>query len=269
MIERWRSAVDEHLQASEDVKANVGNYFIDLTGHSMVEVVQQLNQLRDLRSEPLMLREVSAKLFWGMSKVLDHRAGLVSAILGTDECPFPETPIQLQVYLPLGGFNGVLFIENQVTYERAIRSQNAIFSKLALVYASGFKSSAVRLRSSASASIYLSTLGEFNRTSYEYFESWLFGKNSALGVYFWGDLDWSGIRILKSLKETFPSINAWRPGYEPMLSAFETGNGHSPSSAGKLGQLKVEFVGCQYADSYLIPGLNSFDKFVDQELIPI
>jgi hypothetical protein len=106
-----------------------------------------------------------------MSKVLDNRAGLVNAILRTDECPFPETPIQLQVYLPLGGFSGVLFIENQVTFERAIRSQNPIFSKLALVFESGFKSSAVRLRSSLSASIYISTLGDYNRTSYGYFES--------------------------------------------------------------------------------------------------
>jgi hypothetical protein len=235
----------------------------------MVEVVQRLNHLRDLQTETLMLREVSAKLFWGMSKVLDNRAGLVNAILGTDECPFPESPIQLQVFLPLGGFSGVLFIENQVTFERAIRSQNPIFSKLALVFASGFKSSAVRLRSSSSASIYISTLGDCNRTSYEYFESWLFGKNTALGVHFWGDLDWSGMRILKALKETFPTIDAWRLGYEPMLIALESGNGHDPTSAGKVGQLKVDFVGCLYADSRLIPGLQSCHQFIDQELIQI
>jgi hypothetical protein len=63
VIERWRIAIDEHLQASEEVKAIAGNYFIDLADHSMVEVVQRLNHLRDLQTETLMLREVSAKLF--------------------------------------------------------------------------------------------------------------------------------------------------------------------------------------------------------------
>jgi hypothetical protein len=63
VIERWRIAIDEHLQAAEEVKAIAGNYFIDLADHSMVEVVQRLNHLRDLQTETLMLREVSAKLF--------------------------------------------------------------------------------------------------------------------------------------------------------------------------------------------------------------
>lgn len=79
---------------------------------------------------PLMLREVSSKLFWGMSKVLDSRTGLVAALLGVDECPFPESPIQLQVFLPPGGFSGVLFIENLMSFEQAIRSRSLSFGKL-------------------------------------------------------------------------------------------------------------------------------------------
>jgi hypothetical protein len=75
------------------------------------------------------------------------------------------------------------------------------------------------------------------------------------------------MRILKALKETFPTIDAWRLGYEPMLIALESGNGHDPTSAGKVGQLKVDFVGCLYADSRLIPCLQSFAQFIDQELI--
>ncbi|WNO03945.1 Wadjet anti-phage system protein JetD domain-containing protein [Rhodoferax mekongensis] len=266
-IERWRSIINEHLDASDEAKLAAGNYCIDLADHPMVDVVQQLNRLKDLQAEPLMLREVSAKLFWGMSKILDSRTGLVNAILGTDECPFPETPVQLQVFLPKGGFNAVLFIENQLSFERAIRSDNKNFSKLALIYASGFKGSAVRLREVNTASIYLSTLGEKTPLSLEFFESWLFGKNMQVESYFWGDLDWSGIRILASLRTSFPDLKAWTAGYDELLKLQNMGDGHSPGESNKLGQRRIESTGCLYTDTILIPALTQKQSFVDQEAI--
>lgn len=54
---------------------------------------------------------MSSQLFWGMSKVLDKRQEFVAALLGVDECPLPESPIQLQAP-PLAGYRGALFIEN-------------------------------------------------------------------------------------------------------------------------------------------------------------
>lgn len=47
--------------------------------------------------------------------------------------------MQLQVHIPEGEQFGVLFIENQMSLERAVRSGGAAFSGLNLVYASGFK----------------------------------------------------------------------------------------------------------------------------------
>ena len=91
-VERWRNAVDASLDASDAVKCVVGEFCIDMPDHSMDEVVQQLNRLPSFSDQPMLLREVSAQLFWGMSKVLDKRQGLVAAILGLDECPFRSRP---------------------------------------------------------------------------------------------------------------------------------------------------------------------------------
>lgn len=264
-VERWREAIEENLDAPDEVKRIAGDYCIDMPDRDMVQVVERLNALKGLAAMPLLLREVSARLFWGMSKVLDNRTGLVTALLGLDECPFPESPIQLQVYLPHGGFDGVLFIENQMSFEQAIRSQTLAFSKLALVYASGFKGSAARLRTPDAASLYFSHRGELGGDRKDYFESWLFGKNIAVPVSFWGDLDWSGLRILSALRKNFPDMQAWQRGYQSMLKSLMNGHGHSPEAADKKGQRPLDRTGCSFADCQLLPALVSQGRFVDQE----
>lgn len=263
--ERWREAINSHLDASDEIKKTAGDYCIDMPDRDMTEVVAMLNTLKTLAGTSLLLREVSSRLFWGMSKVLDNRTGLVAALLGTDECPFPESPIQLQVHLPHGGFNGVLFIENQMSFEQATRSTNPAFAKLALIYASGFKGSAARLRNSEAVSLYFSHKGELGGDRADYFGSWLFSKNIAIPVWFWGDLDWSGMRILAAMRNNFPEMQAWQPGYGPMLKSLLSGNGHSPEAADKRGQRPLEAVGCPYTDSYLVPALKTQGAFVDQE----
>lgn len=264
-VERWREAIEAHLDASVEVKKSAGDYCIDMPDRDMREVIERLNSLKGMADTPLLLREVSARLFWGMSKVLDNRTGLVAALLGIDECPFSESPVQLQVYLPLGGFNAVLFIENQMSFEQAIRSTNPAFSKLALVYASGFKGSAARLRNPETVSLYFSQKGELGGDRADYFASWLFAKNIAIPVWFWGDLDWSGMRILAAMRNNFPAMQAWQPGYGPMLESLLNGEGHSPEAADKRGQRPLYAVGCTYADSQLVAALTEKDKFVDQE----
>lgn len=264
--ERWREAIEQHLDASPTAKAVAGGYCIELPDRDMSDIVRQLNGLKELATSNLMLREVSSKLFWGMSKILDNRTGLVAAVLALDECPFSESPIQLQVYLPKGGFDAVLFIENQMSFEQAIRSTSSAFGRLALVYASGFKGSATRLRARETVSLYFSHKGELGGPGQADFESWLFTPDSSQAVYFWGDLDWSGMRILSALKGTFPQLEAWHPGYSLMLASLAAGLGHSPEASDKRGQKYIQRVGCGYADGILIPALEKYSKFVDQEM---
>jgi hypothetical protein len=234
----------------------------------MAEIVQQLNQLPTVADKPMLLREVSSKLFWGMSKVLDKRQGLVAAVLGVDECPFPESPIQLQVHLPPAGYRAVLFIENLMSFEQAVRSSNGAFDGLALVYASGFKSSAQRLRSPCGCSLFYSSRGALGGDLRDAFEVWLFGKG-ATPAFFWGDLDWAGMRILAAMRGSFTGLTAWEPGYVPMLAALKKGHGHSPEAAEKQGQKALVSTGCGYADGQLMPALRETGRFVDQEQLTL
>lgn len=264
--ERWSIAVESGLNASDEVKRAVGDFCIDMPDHSMEEVVQQLNKLKGFVGRPMLLREVSAQLFWGMSKVLDKRQGLVAALLGMDDCPFPESPIQLHVYLPFGGHDAVLFIENLTSFEQACCSADLEFDRLALVYASGFKGSAKRLRTRGGCSLYYAARGALGGDAQLMFENWLFENvQPETVVSFWGDLDFSGMRILAAMRSIFPEIDAWVPGYSLMLQELLAGRGHSPEAADKAGQAPITASGGKYADQQLVPALNSQGRFVDQE----
>ncbi|QEI06720.1 hypothetical protein FXN63_13435 [Pigmentiphaga aceris] len=264
--EKWKDAVERILDTSDAGKAVAAGYCIDIPERSTDDIVQRLNLLHAIAAEQLLLREVSAKLFWGMSKVLDKRQALVAAVLGEEECPFPASPVQLQVYLP-SNYSEVLFIENQVTFERALRSHSPSFSRLALVYASGFKGSAKRLRSLDTCSLFYSQFGTKDTPVSDRFENWLLTSTSAdaAPTWFWGDLDYAGMRILAAMRASFPQIQSWKAGYAPMLRHLEEGHGHHPEAADKTGQKRIQHTGCAYADQVLLPAIDKAQKFVDQE----
>jgi hypothetical protein len=262
--ERWRDAVETHLHADETTKRAVCAYCVDVEGRSAEEVVGQLNEMVAFADSPMLLREVSSRLFWGMSKVLDNRQGLVAAVLGLDDCPFLESPIQLQVVLPTGAPFGVLFIENAMSFEATTRSGSSLCAGMVLVYASGFKASAKRLRRPGGASLFYGQAGCLAAGERDAFERWLYGEQQ-LPVFFWGDLDWSGMRILSTLRATFGEVGAWQPGYGPMREHLVAGGGHRPEAADKRGQQPLAATGCPYADGQLLPLLDTFG-FVDQEV---
>lgn len=134
------------------------------------------------------------------------------------------------------------------------------------VYASGFKGSAQRLRTPDSCSLFYAARGSISQNLRDGFEAWLFGKN-AIPAFFWGDLDWSGMRILSAMRTSFLGLTAWEPGYSQMLAALIEGKGHSPEAADKQGQKALGTSGCAYADAHLIPALQTYGRFVDQEQI--
>ena len=175
-------------------------------------------------------------------------------------------PVQLQVFLPRLGFSGVLFIENQATFEQATRDATGRYDGLGLVFASGFKGGARRLRSPTGASIYFAAHGSLEEKNTSKFLGWLRAE-CKLPSWFWGDLDYAGMRILANLRTVFDGLAAWWPGYGPMLERLEGGEGHSPNEAGKGGQQTIERTGCSLADSQLIPALRMRNAFVDQEVL--
>lgn len=257
---QWRIRLtQQNLPISATSLAKLLAAPIEISTRSIDEVLSRFLSIRELAREPLLLREVSSRVFWGLSKILDGRADVVAALLDNDECPFAEQPIVLNVHVSTGP-NAFLFIENLVAFERLKAGGN--LSDMALIFSSGFRGTAGRLRRANGCSAYYSRAS--SPTAVVAFEGMLFSAVD-IPAYFWGDLDYAGMAILASLRTIFPSVQAWKPGYEPMLARLKAGDGHSPGESGKERQRAIEATGCTYADEELLPALRATGAFLDQE----
>jgi hypothetical protein len=257
---QWRIRLaQQNLSVSATSLAKILATPIEISTRSVDEVLCRFLSIRDIAGEPLFLREVSSRAFWGLSKVLDGRADVVAALLDCDECPFAEQPIVLNVHVPTEP-QAFLFIENHVAFERLRTGDN--LGDTALIFSSGFRGAAARLRKSNGCSAYYSRASMPSAVST--FEGMLFSAVD-VPVFFWGDLDYSGMAILASLRTIFPSAQAWKPGYDPMLERLRAGDGHSPTESGKERQRAIERTGCAYADEELLRALRATGRFLDQE----
>jgi hypothetical protein len=257
---QWRTLLEAHTPPLlPSVVAKLLTSAIEVRRRSIEEVFSRFVSIRTMATEPLLLREVSSRTFWGLSKLLDGRGDIVAALLEVDECPFPEQPIILNVHLWRAP-SSLLFVENHVSFESLRRRTDLVDT--ALVYSSGFRGAAQRLRKPQGASIYYSRGCPDDAAAA--FEFALLSVPD-ISTFFWGDLDYSGMAILAALRSTFPSAQAWRPGYEPMVERLRKGEGHSPSESGKEGQRSIDLTGCPYADEVLIPTLKASGLFIDQE----
>ncbi|MEJ0007876.1 MAG: hypothetical protein WDM77_16295 [Steroidobacteraceae bacterium] len=229
------------------------------------EAASRIEALRTLARESptLYLREASARLFESRSKILDGREDWITATLG-GACPWQDKPIQLQVVAGIGALKLVLFIENLVTFERL---HNQAPAGTALIYSAGFKASAGRI-AAGEVSWYFEhpTCGD----TISALKAALFENGAERpAMAFFGDLDYSGMAILKSLRQSWPRLTAWESGYAELLSLLTSGCGHPPESADKTEQKDPGFTGCAYADEALLPALRAHRSFVDQEALRI
>lgn len=245
---------------------------IAIADRTAEEVFERLMTIRE-EHDPIadaLLREISARAFWGLSKVLDARHDLVAALLDLEECPFPDQPIHLSVYFA-GAYDGrLLFIENKTSFERAIRdiqhsdAGRPAYAGMAIIFCSGFVGSSKSLRRPQSVRLFYANDEISLWASIAPFKRDLF---SAVDVptFFWGDLDYAGMAILSHLRSTFPCAAAWQPGYSLMLGHLLGGMGHTPEEARKSGQRPIELTGCRYADETLLPAIRAYGRFMDQE----
>jgi hypothetical protein len=137
---------------------------------------------------------------------------------------------------------------------------------LALIYASGYRCSARRLRTADGASVYFAAATLPSLDERDRFCAWLTRNGPEIPVAFYGDLDYAGMSILARLRSSFPHAIAWQPGYDVMLASLRSGAGHPPEAARKGGQQDPISTGCPYADEVLLPALRQYGRFVDQEL---
>jgi len=286
---RWQRQWLDHMSARWSMSASIApseprilldylarNPLAALEGLSMDEATHSLEALLALCASgaELPLREASARVFQGRSKVLDNREELLR-LLGAAAGQFQDSPIQLLVDIP-DAFEEAIFVENLVTFERMADARRPAWRDSLLIYAAGFKGSARRLRSRHGCRLYVraSTVSEVRlspaveEAGLQAVEGWLFGAHE-LPVRFFGDLDFSGMRILSSLREVFAGAQAWAPGYGPLVDALERGGGHAPGLAAKELQTDPGQTGCAYADQMLLPPTRRLGRFIDQEALDL
>jgi hypothetical protein len=281
LADRWQHRLVAHLQRQwPDDGDGTGQALVDYLGRNPLpalatvpadEAMRCLYALRELcRSGVAMpLREASARVFHGHSKVLDARDELLR-LMGASRGQFWEVPVQLLVDVP-PAIEEALFVENLVTFERMADTRRPAWRHSLLVYAAGFKGSARRLRHREGCRVYLRA-GHGDALALEPHASaglaavgdWLFDR-AEMPVRFFGDFDFAGMQILASLREVFPDAGAWQPGYSELSGIVASGGGHAPEAANKGGQVDPGRTGCPYADEVLLEQLRAFGRFVDQE----
>jgi hypothetical protein len=272
-LRAWEALVDQS-PLSDLARQTISRAPITITGRTADEVFQRLLWIRDQHTpgDRALLREVSAKAFWGLSKVLDARQDVVAALLDLDECPYLEQPVHLNVFFAGSYDHRLIFIENKTSFERAIRDyQEAMASKVAspyhgtaVIFSSGYVGAAKKLRIRQYVRTFYALDDASSPASIEPFGADFFSSTD-LPTWFWGDLDFSGMSILQRIRANFPSASAWREGYAPMLAQLDAGHGHTPLESGKEGQRTIASTGCPYADAELIPAIVRHARFVDQE----
>jgi hypothetical protein len=273
---QWRRAVELHAQRFPGGHEALLPRRIIVPGRSAEEVVAALARLAEINSAAT-LRQLSTHAFWGDSKVLDDRADLVAALF--PGLQIRERPIVVAVHLPIV-IRGVLFIENQDTYTCAIGGQPPATADHALIYMAGFRGAAARIRMRDGACLHFGGPGIASRSSE--FERWWFdaaafaGEAEASEASFWGDLDFAGMQILKSLRSRFGAVTAWRTGYEPMLDDLRR-SGASPLWDSELSardflrsqkQVDPGATGCSYADAQLLPAIREYGFWHQERITP-
>lgn len=260
----WQRDVDDAISAEEAANLDVDFLKLKLLsfpGKKNLEVIRRLKALAKVESGDKTLRELSANYFWGDSKFLESRS---SDWLGKTlpQLHIQDRKVEVNFYLPRS-YNQVLFVENLDTYHQLIQKQPVCINHYAIVYASGFRLSASRIREVNSVSLHQSRM---SKGGIEAFESFWFDKESVpMPSFFWGDFDFSAMAILKSLRSNFSNMQLWQPGYEAMKMQVEAERGHTVSLRDKHAQIDPNITGCDFADNIILPMLRQLQFCYDQE----
>ncbi|MFK5914141.1 MAG: DUF2220 family protein [Woeseiaceae bacterium] len=260
-LEQWKRLVEENKKEFSGDSSRLSARKIAVKGKSSEDIINGFIEIKEYLSDELTLRNLSARCFWQDSKFLDNREELITQLY--PQLNIKVRPVLVSVYLP-ENIEGILFIENQDSYTQGVMGVPQTLKNYALVYSAGFKLSAQRIRKKEGVSLHFN--GSSNSMVKDLFtKNWYSDNESNWPIYFWGDLDYSGMDILGNLKRRFESIEAWEAGYAPMLEFLLNGKGHTPEETGKQEQKDQGATGCTYADEKLLPALRDCNRFIDQE----
>lgn len=264
LLQQWREAVERASAAFPGDTAKLASRSITLSDKSAEQIVQAFVKIGVYQYNSFTLRQLSAVCFWGRSKFLNkERRELVQSLY--PDIKLSLRPVVVNVFLPQQ-FDGVLFVENQDSYTCAMQGYPRDVNNLALVYSAGFKSSALRIRERGGVSLHFSGPGVSEQR--ERFERFWHGESPCgWSLWFWGDLDFAGMNILKQLIKRFRQLRAWQPGYNLLLQHLLNGNAFAGGEEVGGRQTDPQFTGCEYADEQLLPALRQSGLCVDQEII--
>ncbi|VAW72444.1 hypothetical protein MNBD_GAMMA10-2230 [hydrothermal vent metagenome] len=267
-LEVWRDSVEKNRKAFTGSIQRLSASKITVQGKTPEDIINGFIKIKPYiqckaQAKNLTLRNLSARCFWQDSKFLDNREELLAQLY--PQLQIATRPVIVNAMLP-EKILGVLFIENQDNYTQGITGSPDALQQLALIYTAGFKLSAKRIRADEEASFHYH--GNAGKHQVNQLTDWWYDRcQQNWPVYFWGDLDFSGMDILKKLKQRFAKVEAWQPGYQPMLELLLSGGGHTPEATSKQEQKDTGNTGCTYADTQLLPALREMQRFVDQEWV--
>ena len=257
---QWQAGLTLHLP---DLPTELRNALlrnpIALPHRPPVELAERLARAGTLLGQGFSVREASAQAFWGHSKLLDGRGALITALCGNASA----LPVALQVRVP-ASWRSVLWIENEASFVRACLHAEARYSSVALAFCSGYRGAARRLTAPFGSRLFASP--DSDAEGLGRFHQWLTGgRHADTDCAFFGDLDFSGMGILRELRQTLPHTVAWRPGYTALLARLNSDGGHTLEEGGTGGQTDPVTTGCSFADEQLLVALRRSGHTVDQE----
>lgn len=262
----WKEALAKHSDKFEDNGIALKQP-VRVAEKTANEVVISFAKLADEISTPQTLRNLSSKCFWGDSKFLDAHMPLVQLLFPEASHNILPRPIMLNIALP-EDIHDVIFVENQDSFMmlKQLAQKDPRFIKTAFVFSSGFKATSPIIRKKGH--VIFSVVNGTSAESLAYFEQWWFREEPHdIRSYFWGDMDYAGITILKSLKQSFGDLGAWKTGYDIMLRFHQKGHGHEIRDSKKMQQLDPGTCNCAYTDDQLLPAIRSSQRFLDQEIV--
>lgn len=264
-LQRWQETVEQHRDRFPGNIHKLMENPLRIAGRTDDEILEALGNVGPCLNSTRYQRQISARCFWGLSKFLDGREMLLSTLYPHYNDSILQRPVMIHVR-QVAEPKGLLIVENQDCFTALADGHLPAANDLILVYSQGFKGAAQRIREPDG--VRFGFVGhELSEASREHFRQCWFGTPS-MPIWFWGDLDYAGMQILANLKQRFPTIDAWQPGYADMLENLAFG--HRPcedAGSGKDQQNPLNLTGCAYADDALLPALAQYGRFLDQEFM--
>ena len=269
-LKKWQQYFNEPQKQLSEIEAYIASIkHPEFTENQILSGFIELFELltdREKKGENISLRTLSALCFSGDSKFLDQRRRFIETFFPIAGHVLEPRVIMLSSYIP-ENLERAIFIENFESFRATVQAvKSSEFAQTtAVIYSAGYRSSASVIRDKGNCQFV--SINQVNRDCYQIFVDWWYSSRQDIPVFFWGDLDFDGMRILKTLRSSFTNAVAFKAAYAMTLELHQQGICHNSMNPNKGNQKDPDMTGCVYADRILLPIIRENEKFTDQEVI--